>query len=111
MAKTHTIEGLQYEMEMVSDHALSITIGYATGYVAVTGQKHGEPVYGYTTKEDNLITDDTYGHYTIAEPIQTSSNLTEIIEECAKALIPIDSERRQTMKNIKVGADQLRSWA
>ncbi len=111
MAKTHIIEGLQYVMEMVSDHALSITIGYATGYVAVTGRSHGEPVYGYTTEEGNLINDDTYGYRTLANPIRKSTNLNEIIEECAKALIPIDTERRQTMKNIKVGAAQLRSWA
>ena len=111
MAKTHTIEKLDYEMEMVSDYVLSITTGFATGYVAVTGQSHGEPVYGFTTEEGDLINDDIYGHHTIANPIRKSSNLTEIIEECAKTLSPIDTARRQTMKSIKAGANQLRSWA
>ena len=111
MAKTHTIENLEYEMEMTSEHVLSITIGYATGYVAVTGQSHGEPDYGYTTEDRNLITDDIYGNSTIANPIRTSSNLTEIIEECAKMLSRIDTERRETLKTIEGGADQLRSWA
>ena len=110
MAKTHTIEGIEYEMEMVSDHALSITIGYATGYVVVMGQKHGKPVYGYTTKEDHLIPDDTYGRDTIKRPMRKSSNLDEIIKECAKKLARIDAKTQKLAKAMEGGADQLQSW-
>ena len=109
MAKTHTIEGIEYEMEMVSNNTLSITTRYATGYVAVIGQKHGEPVYGYTTKEDNLITED-HPYDTIKRPMRKSSNLDEIIKECAKKLARIDAKTQKLAKAMKGGADQLQSW-
>lgn len=110
MVKTQTIQELEYEMEMVSEYVLSITRGLATGYVAVTGHSHGEPVYGYTTEGDNVITNEVFGNCTIASPIRESSDLAQIIDECANKLSSIDIERQNTVKAIEGGTDRLRSW-